>query len=293
MKAYIFPGQASQFPGMGKDIFERFSASHAYFDLANEILGFNLKDIMFEGSASDLKETAVTQPAVFLYSYLAFLMTEDKPTPGAMAGHSLGEITALVASGVLSYENGLKLVKNRAEAMQKACEVQDSTMAAVLGLSENEVREVCANIDDEVVPANFNCPGQIVISGSLEGIDVAIEELKKTGAKRALPIAVGGAFHSKFMKPAEDQLKKSINGISFSKPLCPIYQNVDAKPHTDPNKIKENLILQLTAPVLWTQTMESMIDDGVDEFIECGGKVLSGFVKRVDRRFPTRQLCKK
>lgn len=290
MKAFVFPGQASQFPGMGKNIYDQYSNSHAYFEKANDILGFNLTELMFLGTASDLKETAVTQPAVFLYSYLAFLMNENKPTPGTMAGHSLGEITALVASRVLSYEEGLGLVKHRAEAMQKACEVEDSTMAAVLGLSENEVRKVCANIDEDVVPANYNCPGQIVISGSRKGIDQAIQELKNTGAKRALPIAVGGAFHSKFMKPAEDQLMDSINDISFSKPICPIYQNVDAKPHTDPKQIKENLILQLTSPVLWTQTMENMITDGVDEFIECGGKVLSGFVKRVDRRFPTRQL---
>src|SRR6056297_889788 len=290
MKAFVFPGQASQFPGMGKNIYDQYSDSHAFFEEANDILGFDIKKIMFEGSTDELKQTDVTQPAVFLYSYLSYAMKEGKPKPGAMAGHSLGEITALVASGALTFNDGLRLVKSRANAMQKACELENSSMAAIVGLSDEAVRKVCHDIRKSVIAANFNCPGQVVISGSQVGVEIAIEKLKSEGAKRALPLAVGGAFHSRFMKPAEDDLREKIKSTSFSAPSCPIYQNVDAKPHIDPEEIQDNLISQLTSPVLWTQTMEQMISDGVDEFIECGGKVLSGFVKRVDRKFPTQQI---
>lgn len=290
MKAFVFPGQASQFPGMGKNIYVQYSDSHPFFEEANEILGFDIKKIMFEGTAEELKQTDVTQPAVFLYSYLAYATKEDKPVAGAMAGHSLGEFTALVASGALTFSDGLRLVKSRANAMQKACEVEQSTMAAIVGLEDDVVRKICQDIPESVIAANFNCPGQVVISGSQAGVEKAMEKLKSEGAKRALPLAVGGAFHSKFMKPAEDELREQIESTPFSVPSCPIYQNVDARPHTGPEEIQLNLISQLTSPVLWTQTMEHMIQDGVDEFIECGGKVLSGFVKRVDRRFPTQQI---
>lgn len=290
MKAFIFPGQASQFPGMGKNIYEQFSSSHVFFEEASDILGFDIKQIMFQGAASELKQTEVTQPAVFLYSYLTYAMEPDRPKPGAMAGHSLGEYTALVASGALSFSDGLKLVKTRANAMQKACDAEESTMAAIVGLENKVIESICQNINEPVIAANFNCPGQVVISGSKKGIDQAIDELKKAGAKRAIPLAVSGAFHSSFMKPAENELAKEIQSISFSDPVCPIYQNVDAKAHSVATEIKQNLIFQLTSPVLWTQTMEQMMADGVDEFIECGGKVLSGFVKRVDRGFPTRQI---
>jgi len=290
MKAFIFPGQGSQFPGMGKNIYDQYAESHPYFEEANEILGFNIQNIMFEGSKEDLKRTAVTQPAVFLYSYLSYVTMPDRPLPGAMAGHSLGELTALVSAEVLSFSDGLDLVKSRANAMQKACEAKKSTMAAIVGLEDQKVRSICSDINDDVVAANFNCPGQVVISGSESGVQLAMEKLKSEGAKRALPLAVGGAFHSAFMSPAEEELKEKIQSISFSIPSCPIYQNVDAKPHEIPQKIQENLISQLTSPVLWTQTMNHMLSDGIDDFIEFGGKVLSGFVKRVDRQIPTLQI---
>jgi [acyl-carrier-protein] S-malonyltransferase len=290
MKAYVFPGQASQFKCMGKDLFRDFPQSRDYFDLANQVMGFDLKNIMFEGSDEELKETLVTQPSVFLYSYLSYIVKDDLPKAGCMAGHSLGEITALVASEALSFSDGIRLVKARAEAMQKACELQKGTMAAIVGLDNEVVNEICESINDIVVAANFNCPGQVVISGSDPGINAAIIHLKEAGAKRAIPLAVGGAFHSELMKPAEDELAKVIREINFSSPKCPIYQNVDAKPHNRPEEIQSNLVAQLTSPVLWTQTMNQMMEDGVDEFIECGGKVLSGFVKRVNRRFPTRQI---
>lgn len=290
MKAYVFPGQASQFPGMGKEIYSEYPQSHDYFERANQVMGFDLMRVMFEGSDEDLKETLVTQPSVFLYSYLSYITKDNIPESGCMAGHSLGEITALVAAEALSFYDGIRLVKARAEAMQKACDLENSTMAAIVGLKDEEVKDICESIDDIVVAANYNCPGQVVISGTESGIEKAIDQLKKAGAKRAIPLAVGGAFHSELMKPAEDELAKVISEVDFSRPKCPIYQNVDAKPHINPEEIQSNLIAQLTSPVLWTQTMNQMIEDGVDEFIECGGKVLSGFVKRVDRSFPTRQL---
>ncbi|MBJ6118526.1 ACP S-malonyltransferase [Pontibacter sp. BT310] len=283
-KAYVFPGQGSQFVGMGKDLYEQHEVAKQLFDKANEILGFNITEIMFNGTDEELKQTKVTQPAIFLHSVAQAAVANDF-APDMVAGHSLGEFSALVASKVLSFEDGLRLVSKRALAMQAACEANPSTMAAILGLEDEKVEEVCASIEGEVVvAANYNCPGQLVISGSNKGIEIACEKMKEAGAKRALPLPVGGAFHSPLMKPAEEELAKAINETTFSKGICPVYQNVDAMPHTEPTEIKENLIKQLTAPVRWTQSVQQMIADGATHFVECGpGKVLQGLVKKIDR----------
>ncbi|WP_347840258.1 ACP S-malonyltransferase [uncultured Draconibacterium sp.] len=287
MKAFVFPGQGAQFPGMGKDLYENSAEAKALFEKANDILGFNITDIMFEGEVEDLKQTKVTQPAIFLHSVLLAKTLKDF-APDMVAGHSLGEFSALVANGVLNFEDGLKLVAQRAMAMQKACEVEPSTMAAIVGLEDAVVEEVCASIDDVVVPANYNCPGQLVISGSVAGIDKACELLTEKGAKRAIKLVVGGAFHSPFMEPAREELAAAIEATTFNTPTCPVYQNVDAQPVSDPAVIKENLIAQLTAPVKWTKIMENMIADGATSFTEVGpGKVLQGLVKKVDRKMET------
>lgn len=292
MKAYVFPGQASQFEGMGKDMYESSEVARALFEQANDILGFRISDIMFEGSAEELKQTKVTQPAVFLHSIAKAKMAGDDFRPDAVAGHSLGEFSALVASGALTFEDGLRLVHQRAMAMQKACEQQPGTMAAILGLEDEVIETVCNQIDDIVIPANYNCPGQLVISGSVSGVEQAVEILKEKGARRALLLPVGGAFHSPLMQPAQDELKQAIQQTAFSTPSCAIYQNVDATAERDPEAIQKKLIEQLTAPVRWTQTMHQMITDGVAEFIEVGGngKTLQGFIKKVDRTFPTSAL---
>lgn len=289
MKAYVFPGQASQFEGMGKDMYDSSTVVRDLFEQANEILGFRITDVMFEGSAEDLKATRVTQPAVFLHSIGRAVEKSDLFKPDVVAGHSLGEFSALVASKALTFEEGLVLVSKRAEAMQMACEKQESTMAAILGLEDEVVEAVCRDIAEIVVPANYNCPGQLVISGTLKGIELAVEKLTEAGAKRAVVLPVGGAFHSPLMEPAREELEKAIQQAAIQTPVCPIYQNIDALPHTDPNKIKQNLIDQLTGPVKWTQTMKHMIADGVSEFVEVGGTgtVLQGFVKKIDRRFPS------
>jgi len=290
MKAYVFPGQGSQFEGMGNDLFEQSEKAKNLFLQANDILGFSITDIMFKGSAEELKQTKVTQPAIFLHSVILATITGDF-NPDMVAGHSLGEFSALVASKALKFEDGLKLVSQRALAMQKACEATPSTMAAVLGLSDEIVEKVCADIDAVVVPANYNCLGQLVISGSFEGIGEACEKLKEAGAKRALKLPVGGAFHSPLMEPAREELAQAIDVTEFAQPICPIYQNVDAKPHTKPEEIKANLIKQLTSPVRWTQSVEQMIEDGATEFIECGpGKVLQGLVKKINRQMTTSGL---
>ena len=283
MRAYVFPGQGAQFVGMGKDLYDQSPLAKEYFEKANEILGYRITDLMFEGTPEDLKQTKVTQPAVFLHSVISALVLGDDFKPEMTAGHSLGEFSALVAAGALSFEDGLKLVYARAMAMQKACEKEPSTMAAVLGLSDEAVEEGCAEITDAiVVPANYNCPGQLVISGSIEGIDRACELLKEKGAKRALKLPVGGAFHSPLMQPASEELQAAINATTFSIPVCPVYQNVNAKPQTDPTQIKLNLIAQLTAPVRWTQTVKNMVADGAVEFFELGpGDVLKGLVKKI------------
>ena len=282
-KAYVFPGQGAQFSGMGKDLYESSSDAKALFDQANEILGFNITDTMFSGSDEDLKQTKITQPAVFLHSVI-LAKTMDDFNPTMVAGHSLGEISALTAAGVLSFEDGLMLVSIRAQAMQKACEQNPSTMAAILGLDDSVVEEVCDSIDDVVVAANYNCPGQLVISGTNEGVNTACEILKEKGAKRALPLPVGGAFHSPFMEPAREELAAAINNADFSTPSCPVYQNVSTKAETDPATIKENLIAQLTAPVKWTQSVQNMMTDGATEFVEVGpGRALQGMIKKVDR----------
>lgn len=287
MKAFVFPGQGAQFPGMGKDLYENSAEAKALFEKANDILGFNITDIMFEGEVEDLKQTKVTQPAIFLHSVL-LAKTLKNFAPDMVAGHSLGEFSALVANGTLNFEDGLKLVAQRAMAMQKACEIEPSTMAAIVGLEDAVVEAVCAEIDDVVVPANYNCPGQLVISGSEAGIDKACELLKEKGAKRALKLVVGGAFHSPFMEPAREELAAAIKATNFSQPTCPVYQNVDAKPVSDPEEIKGNLIAQLTAPVKWTQIVQNMIADGATLFTEVGpGKVLQGLVKKVDRQMET------
>ena len=283
MRAYVFPGQGAQFVGMGKDLYDQSPLAKEYFEKANEILGYRITDLMFEGTPEDLKQTKVTQPAVFLHSVISALVLGDDFKPEMTAGHSLGEFSALVAAGALSFEDGLKLVYARAMAMQKACEKEPSTMAAVLGLSDEAVEEGCAEITDAiVVPANYNSPGQLVISGSIEGIDRACELLKEKGAKRALKLPVGGAFHSPLMQPASEELQAAINATTFSIPVCPVYQNVNAKPQTDPTQIKLNLIAQLTAPVRWTQTVKNMVADGAVEFFELGpGDVLKGLVKKI------------
>ncbi len=284
MKAYVFPGQGAQFVGMGKDLYDQSDLAREYFEKANEILGFRITDLMFEGTPENLKQTKVTQPAIFLHSVISALVMGDAFKPDMVAGHSLGEFSALVAARALSFKDGLVLVSKRAMAMQKACEMEESTMAAVLGLSDEIVEEVCDSITNEVVvPANYNCPGQLVISGSVAGIDLACEALKAKGAKRALKLPVGGAFHSPLMKPAGEELQAAINETIISTPLCPVYQNVNAYPQTDPDSIKQNLIAQLTAPVRWTQTVKNMITDGATEFYELGpGDVLKGLVKKVN-----------
>lgn len=288
MKAYVFPGQGAQFIGMGKDLYENSPIAKELFEQANTILGFNITEIMFNGTDEELRETKVTQPAVFLHSVILAKVLGDNFQPDMVAGHSLGEFSALVASGVLSFKDGLKLVYQRAMAMQEACEAEPSTMAAILGLEDAVVEEICEGIDEIVVAANYNCPGQLVISGSLKGIDLAIEKATEAGARRALKLSVGGAFHSPLMEPAREKLAKAIETTPFSKGICPIYQNVTASAVTDVNEIKENLIAQLTAPVRWTQTMNQMIADGCEEVIEVGpGNVLQGLFKKVDRKFAT------
>ncbi|RCW94033.1 ACP S-malonyltransferase [Winogradskyella arenosi] len=288
MNAYIFPGQGAQFTGMGLDLYENSPLAQELFEKANTILGFHITDIMFEGSKEDLKETKVTQPAVFLHSVILAKTLGDSFKPDMVAGHSLGEFSALVAAGALTFEDGLKLVSQRAIAMQKACELQPSTMAAVLGLEDAVVEEVCKTIDGVVVAANYNCPGQLVISGEVEAINKACEALKEAGARRALVLPVGGAFHSPLMEPAREELAAAIENTTFSKPNCPIYQNVTASAITDENEIKANLISQLTAPVRWTQSVQQMINDGASLFTEVGpGKVLQGLVKKINREAET------
>lgn len=283
MKAYVFPGQGSQFPGMGKDLVEKSAVAKQMFQEANDILGFDITKIMFEGTEEELKQTKVTQPAIFLHS-VALAKISEGFAPNMVAGHSLGEFSALVANGALSFQDALKLVSQRALAMQKACELQPSTMAAVLALDDAKVEEICASITDEiVVAANYNCPGQLVISGSIKGIEKACELMKVAGAKRALVLPVGGAFHSPLMEPARVELEAAIQATKFSTPTCPVYQNVNAQPFTDVNEIKKNLVAQLTAPVRWTQSVQQMVKDGATQFVECGpGKVLQGLVKKIE-----------
>ena len=288
MKAYVFPGQGAQFTGMGKDLYEASEEAKTLFEKANDILGFRITDIMFEGEAEELKQTRVTQPAIFLHSTILAKLLGHHFQPKMVAGHSLGEISALTAAGVLTFEDGLKLVSKRALAMQAACEAEPSTMAAILGLENEVVEEICEKVYGIVVAANYNCPGQLVISGTVDAIDNACELLKEAGARRALVLPVGGAFHSPLMEPARAELAKAIEATTFNTPICPVYQNVTASAVTDPNEIKENLVAQLTAPVRWTQTMHQMIADGVSGFTEVGpGKVLQGLVKKVDRQMPT------
>ena len=284
MKAYIFPGQGAQFPGMGKDLFEKSKTAYELFNIANEILGFKISDIMFNGSAEDLKQTSVTQPAIFLHSVILAISKGNEISPKMVAGHSLGEFSALVVNKSISFEDGLKLVSIRANAMQKACENNPGTMAAVLALDDDIVENVCKEINGIVVAANYNCPGQLVISGELKSIESACEKLKQIGARRALVLPVGGAFHSPLMEEAKKELEDAINKTVFSNPICPIYQNVNGLPFSSENEIKENLISQLTSPVRWTQSINKMIKDGAVEFIEVGpGKVLQGLVKKINR----------
>lgn len=287
MKAFVFPGQGAQFVGMGKSAYDESNLAKELFENANDILGFRITDIMFNGTDEQLKQTNVTQPAIFLHSViLAKTLTDFSPE--MVAGHSLGEFSALVANGALNFESGLKLVSQRAEAMQKACELKPSTMAAVLGLDDNIVERICSEVEGIVVPANYNCPGQLVISGEVEAINKACEKLTEAGARRALVLQVGGAFHSPLMDPAKEELKAAIENTVFSNPICPVYQNVKAKAETNPEQIKANLIAQLTAPVRWTQTVQQMIADGATSFTEVGpGKVLQGLVKKVDRAMET------
>lgn len=287
MKAFVFPGQGAQFVGMGKDLYENSPLAKDLFEKANEILGYRITDIMFEGTDEDLRQTKVTQPAVYLHSVISALCMGDAFKPEMTAGHSLGEFSALVAAGALSFEDGLKLVYARAMAMQKACELTPSTMAAIIALSDDKVEEICDRLCKEghtVVAANYNCPGQIVISGTIEGINRACELMKEAGAKRALPLKVGGAFHSPLMNPAKVELEAAIKATQFHTPKCPVYQNVDALPHTSPEEIKANLVAQLTASVKWTQTVKNMLADGADDFTECGpGAVLQGLIKKIDK----------
>lgn len=285
MKAYVFTGQGAQFSGMGKDLYEDYPVAKEYFEKANEILGFRITDIMFSGSDEELKQTKVTQPAVFLHSVIQTIVLGNDFEPAMVAGHSLGELSALTAAGALSFEDGLKLVCKRALAMQEACEMQQSAMAAVLGLADEIVEKICNDVNaqgDIVVAANYNCPGQVVISGTVQGVNKACEALKAAGARRALPLNVSGAFHSPLMQPAKEELEKAINGTTFNTPRCPVYQNVDAQPHTSPEEIKTNLIAQLTAPVRWTSAITNMINDGATEFIECGpGNVQQGLIAKI------------
>lgn len=288
MKAYVFPGQGAQFIGMGKDLYDNHDEAKAMFEKANDILGFRITDIMFSGTDEALKQTKVTQPAIFLHSVILAKVLGDGFQPEMAAGHSLGEFSALVACGAMSFEDGLNLVSQRANAMQKACEAEPSTMAAVLGMKDEDVAAICESVSGIVVPANYNCPGQLVISGTVEAVDIACDLLIEAGAKRAIKLPVGGAFHSPLMEPARAELEKAIAETNFSAPLCPIYQNVTASGVSAPAEIKKNLIAQLTAPVKWTQTMEKMIADGATQMIEVGpGKVLQGLVKKVDRKFET------
>lgn len=284
MKAYVFPGQGAQFVGMGKDLYENNAVAHELFEKANEILGFRITDLMFEGTDEDLRRTDITQPAVFLHSVILAKSLGDEFQPDMTAGHSLGEFSALVAAGALSFEDGLRLVSARAKAMQKACELKPSTMAAIIALPDEKVEEILKGVDGVVVCANYNCPGQIVISGELEAIDTACKLLSEAGARRALKLKVGGAFHSPLMEPARAELAQAIENTEFHTPACPVYQNVDAKPHTNPEEIKANLIAQLTAPVRWTYSVQNMIADGATEFCELGpGKVLQGLVSKIDK----------
>ena len=289
MKAYVFPGQGAQFEGMGKDLYKNSEQAKTLFEMANAILGYRISDVMFEGSEEELKQTKITQPAIFLHSVIKAILAGDNFQPDVVAGHSLGEFSALVANGALTLEDGLKLVQQRALAMQKACEAVESTMAAIVGLEDEKVEAICKDITNEiVVPANYNCPGQLVISGSVKGVEIAIEKLKEAGARMAITLNVGGAFHSPLMEPAKAELQKAIENTTFHVPKCPIYQNVNAQKASDPIIIQQNLIGQLTAPVRWTQTMLNMIADGVNEFVEVGGtgKVIKGMILRVNRKMP-------
>ncbi len=292
MKTYVFPGQGSQFPGMGRELYEQHESVRQLYEHANELLGYRITDVMFEGSAEDLKQTKITQPAMFLHGMGKVYAAGDAFQPEAVAGHSLGEFTALVAAGALTFEDGLSLVYQRALAMQKACEITEGTMAAILGLEDEVVEEVCEQVNGIVVAANYNCPGQLVISGEVEAVETAVEKLKERGARRAILLPVGGAFHSPLMKPAQEELEQAIAATPLVAPSCPVYQNVTAEPVTEPEEIRKNLIAQLTGPVRWTQIMRNMVRDGLSEYIEVGGngKTLRGFIMRIDRKIPNSAL---